>query len=245
MNTLSLNRTQYLFSKYFIENWKKDLRNFLVLFIVAGFSGYKQDVSLSMIIIVILAFMYAGRIFGMFSYKPKGMNYLLIPASTIEKTIVNLILVNIYYLAALFIFYVGGIIFGDLLHSLVHDNSFTWDFVKNAISFDYTTILPLLLCESILTFGSVYFKRKAVIKTFLYLFCFFLLIGIVDSSLVYFFTENHSIVDSTNTYYLEKSCSTEAGFFNEYGKCLAIITTIFFTFFFWVLSFLRLKETEV
>jgi hypothetical protein len=157
MSTISLNRIQYLFSKYFIENWKRDLSNFLILFIIAGFSGYQLDLSLSVIIFVILAFIYAGRIFGMFSHKPKGMNYLLIPASTAEKTIVNLILVNVYYLSALFISCVVGIIFGNLLNSLVHNYSFTWDFVKQAISFDYTTFLPLLLCESMLIFGSIYF----------------------------------------------------------------------------------------
>jgi len=245
MSTISLNRIQYLFSKYFIENWKRDMSNFLILFIIAGFSGYDGGFYLSKIIFVILAIIYAGRIFGMLGYKPKGMNYLLIPASAGEKTLVNLILVNIYYLAALYICYILGFLFGDLIHTFIHGDVFSLDSVRNAASFDYTTILPLLLCESILIFGSVYFKRKAIIKTVLYLFCFFLLIMVVDSSLVYFFTENHSIVDSTNTYYLEKSFTGGSGFFSEYGKIFAIGGTIFFTLFFWVLSFLRLKETEV
>lgn len=245
MSTISLNRIKYLFLKYFIENWKRDISNFLILFIISMFSGYGGVVSLSKMIFVILAFIYAGRIFGMLGYKPKGINYLLIPASTGEKTLVNLILVNIYYLAALYISYLLGFLLGDLVHTFIHGDIFSLVPVKNSVYVDYTTILSLLLCESILIFGSVYFKKKAIIKTVLYLFCFFLLIMVVDSSLVYFFTENHSIVASTNTYYLEKNFTGETAFFNEYGKKIAVGGTVFFTLFFWFLSFLRLKETEV
>jgi len=206
MSTISLNRIQYLFSKYFIENWKKDLSNFLIIFIIGGFSGYNTAFfNLSKIIFVIIAFIYAGRIFGMLSYKPKGMNYLLIPASAGEKTLVNLILANIYYLAALYICYMLGCLFGDLIHTFIYGVVFSLDSLRYALSFDYKTILLLLLCESILIFGSVYFKRKAIIKVALYFFCFFLLIMIVDSSLLYFFTEHQNIVDSPYNYTLAKS----------------------------------------
>lgn len=247
MNTLSFNRIKYLFSKYFIENWKKDITNFLILFIISGFAGYNLNntSSIANFVLVIMILVYASSTFGMLSYKPKAMNYMLIPASSQEKLIVNIILVNIYYLGVLYISYIAGFFAGNSIYVLMHSGGYSLLPFKEYASIDYNVILGLLLIQSIFIFGSVYFKRKAFLKTILAIFCFGLFIAFIDGGLVYFLTENHSMTITTNQYYMDGTSTGMKRFIDEYGQILQIVWSIIFTLYFWVMSFIRFRETEV
>ena len=233
MNTKNISN---LIKRYFIESGRKDINAFLLIVLIIAFvsffsvSGSIGD-SMMVFLLLIMGIVYAGRIFGVFQPAGKAIHYLTIPASTIEKTIANGLLVFVYYNIFLIVSLLLGNGIGGLAHKLL-DHAYIYHF---HIPFDLDNLLLLLILESVFMFGSIYFKNHAAIKTALVLFSIFLFFIILDfiilSQFIYHLDQHSFLFDNEN--------HSNFNFkWIEYG--ISALTFIFFNFMTW----LRLRETE-
>ncbi|MFA7103158.1 MAG: hypothetical protein WC142_08200 [Bacteroidales bacterium] len=230
--SLSLTRIKHLLNRYFIENWKKDLYVGLVLLVIAFVSNPIAGFSSFVYIVMIL--LYTGRIFGNLAHKASAQHYLMIPASTNEKLITNIFLSHIYYVLLLSVFLVLGILLRALILAPLCDDTSSCTFLIPYISF--ASYLSFLLFQSILVFGSVYFKKNAFIKTLLSLSAFFFFLTMLVIFIIRMNVGSMTRLAEEFDYYVR----------NPYPSYLIpSIISIVFTCFFWILSYFRLRETEV
>jgi hypothetical protein len=241
--SLSLTRIKHLLNRYFIENWKKDLYVGLVLLVIAfasnpmaGFSGF---------VYMVMVLLYTGRIFGNLAHKESAQHYLMIPASTSEKLIVNLFLSHIYYVLLLLVFLVSGILLRAFILSPFCEtfNCFSFLDAKKSM-FSFSSYVSFLSFQSILAFGSVYFRKNAFIKTLLSIAAFFFFLVML---VIFIFRLNP---DSLTPLMDEFKVMQESFMINRMlnyktSFCISTIIYIVITCFFWMLSYFRLRETEV
>ncbi|MCQ2265477.1 MAG: hypothetical protein MJZ46_05480 [Bacteroidales bacterium] len=228
-----------LLKRHFIENGRKDLRSFIGIILIIGFCSFCQAYGSTPkpfvgFIWVIITIVNASRIYGVLYPANRAMSYMMIPCSTTEKYFVNSILVFVYYNILFFV----SITLGQWLGAIVHD--LVW---KTQI-FNFTTLLSshapviisvLLAMESIVMFGSVYFKKHVFWKILLSLWIISTVISILLYVLLVFNMPalvafmNAKINDGTFV-----NCPSGIGYL------FVFITFIFFNFMTW----LRLRETE-
>ncbi|MDD4581562.1 MAG: hypothetical protein PHH25_04240 [Bacteroidales bacterium] len=233
--SLSLTRIKHLLNRYFIENWKKDLYVGLVLLVIAFASNPMAGFSSFVYIVMIL--LYTGRIFGNLAHKESAQHYLMIPASTSEKLITNIFLSHIYYVLLLLVFLVLGILLRALILAPYCDESLCYTFLKfKLISFNFASYLSFLSFQSILVFGSIYFKKNAFIKTLLSIAAFFFFLTMLVIFIVRMYEGNMTLLVEEFEYYVR---NPSASFY------ISTIISIVATCFFWILSYFRLRETEV
>ena len=179
----------------------------------------------------LMGIIYAGRIFGIFLPAGRAIHYLTIPASTMEKTIANGLLVFVYFNALLITSLLLGNTLGGLAHKLL-DPNYHYHFY---MPFDWDDLILILIFESVFMFGSIYFKQRAAIKTSLVIIAIFLFFIILDTALIgrYFMYTNPE-----NIQHLRKNFNNLNGELIEYT--ISILTFVFFNFMTW----LRLRETE-
>ena len=237
MKNISFYRIGLLFKRYFSENWKKDVIVAAIIFAVEMLTSLEQETSsMSWFLLFVFFMLYSGRIFGMLGKPQKAINYLMLPASGCEKLTVNLILSHFYYPVLLIAASCLGIWASSFLCYFIYD-----EFTFKSIEFWETTriwsteiwiaALFLLVTNAIMMFGSVYFKKGAVIKTLLCELVFFKLYVISIAFFVFKMAvfENAIITTPDQIYW---------------AKVILISFILCMTAFFWTLSYFRLKETE-
>lgn len=235
MKNISFYRIGLLFKRYFYENWKRDVIVAAIVFAVEMMTSLQQEVStISWAMLFVFFILYTGRIFGMLG-KPQGaVNYLMLPASSGEKLAVNIILSHFYYPVLLVLASSLGILASSFFCYFIYDE-FTF---KTIDFFGATEIwaveiwylcLFILLNNAVMMFGSVYFRRAAVIKTLLCEAAFFILYAIVVVLIVF---KNYA-----HEFYAPAEEITG-------GNAILSVFALCVIAFFWVLSYFRLKETE-
>ncbi|MBO7134632.1 MAG: hypothetical protein J6W06_10825 [Bacteroidales bacterium] len=237
MNNLSYNRIVLLLQRYFRENWKIDL---IIAAIVFGFdtlSSLNQgSSSISIFMIIVLLAIYSGRMFAILGRPQGAMNYLMLPASPLEKVLTGILLSGLYFPIVIFASSLLGIMASIPICAMIYNSGLVMksiNFLPN-VEFSPKIIIAvalfILMINSIMMFGSVYFKRKAVIKTMLCLLAFNFAVTVIGLILGWIIYKRNfmllGIEDPSYTY-------------NIVCIAMAIITV-----FFWVLSYFRLKETE-
>lgn len=238
MKDISSRRIGLLFKRYFRENWKKDV---IVASIIFGvemlFSLDCESSSISFTLLCVFYLIYSGRIYGMLGNPQRSINYLMIPASAGEKAIVNICLSQFYYPLLLVAAACLGILASTVTCAFLFSCELTFKHILflpgggTMISEKVLMIIMFMMFNSALMFGSVYFRRKAIIKTLLCEAAFFIvlviLVGIVFKITI---AGGNSII--TNAVLLDNSVYIMIPF-------MALIMV-----FFWILTFIRLRETE-
>jgi hypothetical protein len=229
MKNISLYRIGLLFKRYFCENWKKDVIVASIIFAVEMLTSLNPGASaISWIVLFVFFILYSGHIFGMLGKPQKAINYLMLPASNGEKLTVNIILSHFYYPALLILASCLGIWASSFFCYRIYG-----EFEFKTINFVFTrgwhVYLFLLLSNAIMMFGSVYFRKAAVIKTLLCEAAFCTLYVIV--MMVIFFKICNYDTDLT----IDKI---------DASNLILYIFMLCVTVFFWILSYFRLKETE-
>ena len=233
MKNISFYRIGLLFKRYFCENWKKDAIVAAIIFAVEMLTSLEQETShISWFLLFIFFILYSGRIFGMLGKPQRAINYLMLPASGCEKLTVNLILSHFYYPILLIAASCLGIWASSFFCYFIYDE-FTFKSINYMGIVGSSTIwyacLFLLLNNAVMMFGSVYFRKAAVIKTLLCEAAFFMLYAIVMVLFIFKTVINEMYVTADKI---------------EYGNVILIVFMLCVTVFFWVLSYFRLKETE-
>jgi len=250
----SLKRIGLLLRRYFIENQNYELYLWSILTIV--FMIFRNGNSASAILIVTGA-LYAVRFFKVFNFAPNGIQYLLIPATQLEKTISVFLLNTVYFILMFTVVFSVGNVIGNLLEQLIFSTSDTvaLQFFQSSKSFEFNiqglkniwiSFGVFAAIQAIFTLGSLYFKRNAILKTLLSLFVVAVALGILE----YF------IFKITFGSVTETLKALNAGDFvwdeNIFPKALTETWKIFWSIsgylfipFCWIVSYFRLTEKEI
>lgn len=251
---MNINNIKNLLIAYFIENWKKDVINLSVMALITlvfNFIGPSHDSVIEVVVAVIWLFLYASRIFNELGNSSKSIHYLMIPANHYEKTISAMLLVNIYFVvlmaAGIWIGYSISYFLQNQILSALYDPSTLGSYMSRYQSSVFGEgLLAFYVVLSVFFFGSIFFRRKAFVKTILWT----VLIAIAFGGIITFVTwlnmksfgaasfngDIHILFPLTHQdpQIVNKVISDGCGYCIE---CVVII-------YFYVLSFLRLKETE-
>ncbi len=245
----SKDRMLLLTRSIFIQNRSKDLRLALVIAGIMAFFGLVSpsygDYDLFGVVNVCVLLVLAGTTYKMLAVPSRAMEYLMLPASTAEKTVVTIAYLDIYYVLLLMASSYVGFYFGQMLQNLIAIIPFFrdlfgssgHDFALSAVSFKELgdNLLLLIAAMSVLMFGSLYFRRHAILKTLLVFcgFCFALFI--LDMAVIAGVGSAFELsIRNVNLPDLPKWAET----------MIEIMVPCLFTLFFWFMTYLRLRETE-
>lgn len=198
---------------------------------------------------------YASQYFSDLGSRPKGINFLLVPASAFEKLLCSLLYsVVLFFAVFLTSYYLVDTLMVAIANSLPHTPKTTvlniFNVVVIPVNHDSTVnfLLFFFAVQSAFLLGSVYFEKYSFIKTIISCFVF----GFILFCFVYFF----------GTKFLPNG-DYPKGFFNAYrvyidgvndrlvqlpdwvGQVLRFL--VFYTIapFLWIVTYLRLKEKQV
>jgi len=233
-------RIKLLFLRFFRENWKKDLLFFSIFFAISILGGARNSSEFVFTMFTLCFIYFAGISFSVLKNRFSGENYLMIPANGLEKVSVNIILVNLYYGGILWVLANVGVLLGVFFRQLIAPDfvfsHITMADLQNIFHMNVESLLFYFLFAAVFTFGSVYFKRRAIIKTIGIIFAFFSLIFLIDGLLIHFFIKD--IYHFKCNFYIDK----ESLFSTRWA---VMVIEIIIILFFWGLTYLRLKETEI
>jgi len=192
----------------------------------------------------------ASRSFSVLYNKQKGIEYLLLPASMFEKFVAKLIFSTVGYilmaLAGYFIFSLIGSGLSFLAFGRGHG-------VFNPFTREVWQMIALYVAtSSVVFFGSVYFKKLPLVKTILML-CgiaigYAVLSAVIFRFLFWGFFDGFILVNDEMMNLFRIQAGMSAQFMNFFENLYSVLKVIFWFIvpaFFWVLTFLRLRETEV
>lgn len=183
------------FKKHIVDNLRLYLMSLVVLvgvLVALGLFGIltnsREVVKLSFIFPFYGVLLYGtGLIFTGFSFiqladKPRGIDYLLLPASHFEKFLTTLLITTVGFLLVYHIAFGTATLIGTFILSLSSE--------KHVINFDFSKDLRddvmvlyhwWFMCQSIILLGSVYFPKYSIVKTLFAIFISVLLIWAINT----------------------------------------------------------------
>lgn len=205
---------------------------------------------------------YASQFFKDLSSRSKGINYLMVPASTLEKT-----LCSIFYVVILFVvvftvaFYLVNIItvgLANLVHpdysgvarnGIVHKAHISNIFriPGNPRNMAQYFFLLFFAVQSVAFLGSIYFPKYSYIKTAISITIVCLVIALVGFYFTSFFMPRGGFNElSTYRVFSEDGNETRVIQLPAWiGKVLKFLFFYAFPPIFWITTYFRLKEKEV
>jgi hypothetical protein len=203
--TINFNRIGLLLRRFFIENKNRELIFWGILILVFTF---RHGITFYCITVFVTGVFASARQFNVFAEKTSGIQFLLIPATHIEKLTTSILLNTVYFFGMSLLAYLIGntlgyglynlsvipphfneLIFNDLFDLFHPDFSFLG--LSNLAKFSPFSKVPTHLISLIIllsfiatqaTFmlGSLFFKRNVVAKTLLATFALSLIFGLIQ-----------------------------------------------------------------
>jgi len=203
----------------------------------------------------------AGLIFTGFSFiqlgdKPKGIDYLLLPASHLEKFLTTLLITTVGFLLVYHIAFGAATFISGVIVAL-SNNKYS---MKSDLPDDLSRDLQLLyhwwfMCQAIILLGSAYFPKYSIVKTLFAVFIFILLIGVVNATFMNILFYGHLAHWAASVPFFGAPL-IENGHVEEYRSVFLkspkwLLDALYFAWRFilppalWVLAYLRLKDKEI
>lgn len=203
----------------------------------------------------------AGLIFTGFSFmqlgeKPRGIDYLLLPASHFEKFLTTLLITTVGFLLVYHIAFGTATFLSFAIvslgrHSQGMDRIFHDDF-RNDITQLYHW---WFMCQAIMLLGAAYFPKYSVIKTLFAVFIFVLVIGLVNAAFINMLFYGHLMHWAASAPFFGVAI-TEHSHVEEYRSVFLeapqwMRDGLYFAWRFilppslWVLAYFRLKDKEI
>lgn len=249
---MSIINIKHLISHHFISQWKRELQIFAIMIFCAFFLLRAQDS-------IIQTFMWVSVLYSLVELRSvfaenKGMNYLLLPAQTSEKIASTFIIHQIFYvllsMAALALAY-------GINWLILHKTGlYYWtDYALKWQIFNFSQVVNALLSiwcwQVIFVFGSFYFKRRpglGILLTFMGIGIITFILSTASSfiALKYNISYPHFVTrlfDLSQQTILQSDGYFDNNFTNFPG--IFYILSAVHIIFWWLMSFLRLRETEV
>ncbi|MCL2727415.1 MAG: hypothetical protein FWD56_03435 [Bacteroidales bacterium] len=251
----SFYRIKQLAIRYLAERGRRDLIIIAAYFIAFAFlprlgGGNPSDASTSSLFTLILilgGMRFTARIFHEIHQPASGMHFLHIPASRLEKFLLNGVLTLLFYPVVCLLLYYGGTLFGNLIAPVVPS-------FLNYPVIDVSSIIPAaylkkmipqyLICQATFFAGSLFFKKHPTTKTLILFTSFFLAVGVIQLIVIKFLwgdidpMQNGAIViNSIDLFQAIESSSLLTG--------IKYISIAFVTAFFWFVAYFKFKEKQV
>ena len=226
----------------FLQNWKRDLCIFLCM--MGGMAIWKwlsvvlfqrgclfltyQPINFA---VAATVFCLASLTFRRLSNQSSGIMYLTLPASTLEKVVVAILQVQVYYFLLLFLPGLAGYVLSLCMLAPMYPSENVFFFIKliEWEGFGYN-LLALTAGASVMLFASVYFRKLALLWSSLIGFAVIFVTIVIDTAIARFFDGM-----------MVRSCQlSQSGMEAMYIMIFSLITL-----FFWFMTWLRLRETEV
>ena len=256
-NIFSLPRFFMLFKKHLLEKSKEYLLSALtlaiILFVILAFSANSNTIGLTEYLqqlVFIVTYILAGSIltsmiFLDLSNKSKATTYLMLPASHLEKYLVNWVFsFFIFQVVFTAVFYfVTSIVLSLGINEIGDGNTIfnIFDFKSKV----YQVCYVYLVAHSLMFYGAVYFRKKNFISTVFSLFLMGVLLIFFNNLLFSLLIKaevlitppfkNLSFIENFNRYYIE----------DETSSVFVLILMALSTGILWISAFYRLKEKEV
>ena len=246
--SFSFHRIGLLMKNIFLQNWKKDLCIFLCM--MGGMAIWKWlsmmyfmrvsdvdflDFHLSYwpinIAVIATLMVLASLTFRKLGNPASGIMYLTLPASTFEKVVVNILLINVYYFVLLVASGLAGYALSLCMLAPMFPsvNVFVGFRLIYWYGFGYFA-LALTAGAAAMLFASVYFKKLALLWSFLIGVAVLFVTIAINIAIAHWFD------GMMMRYYGLSQGAAEA----MYDVILSLVTL-----FFWFMTWLRLRETEV
>ena len=256
-NLFSLPRFLMLFRKHMLEKSKEYLLSTLTLTIIItallSFIAYKDSSGLRedmqgvafVISIILSGIIFTSKIFSDLGNKKKSTNYLMLPASHLEKYLVNWSLSYIFFqVVFIVVFYLATFIVLSFRINEIGNSNRVFNILDTQNNI-YLIFLVYLAVHSFMFFGSIKYRKNHFIKTIFLLFSFaslFSLFNWILSSLII----SPKILTSfplTSLRFIE-----DGKYYNithASNTVIAVSLTIIVSALLWLSAFYRLKEKEV
>lgn len=277
----SFNRWLLLVGKHWSENRKKYILGisaitgiimiwFLFNITMEGYRpmGFGTQVGTYFIGLFIVGCLYASTLFSDLSSKSKGINYLSLPASQLEKTLCTLLYgVIIFFIAYTTVFYIADFIMVKIANSVsyvywqrnhlagdvfVPQNIVNIFFLNEMSARDINTgpffLLGYLAVQSAYILGSVYFTRFSFIKTTISLLVTALFIMMFVGKVLSAFMPHGSFYQGITNYQIFDEGLGEQKIIRlpEWvGDSVLFLLKYAFAPIFWVVTYFRVKEKEI
>jgi hypothetical protein len=198
------------------------------------------------LILFIGGFVVSSKIFSPIHDRRQNYIYLTLPASDYEKFISKLLLSSVGWVIGATVCYVLFSIIAMAVSQLIWEDSMG---IFSPFKADYLTGMAVyLVLQSIFVFGSVYFQKNALAKTvgslFLFGLCLALITGLLARLIFAKYIPWHSNWEFDCSQYFNHVVDIKA-FFHGFVTVVKYLFWFGLAPFFWVLSVIRLKETEV
>ena len=175
--------------------------------------------------------------------KRRGMSYLTLPASSLEKYLSRFLITSIGYLIAGTVIY----ILLSLLSAWITTSAFKMShpifnpFSRNSLFF----MRLYIVCHSVMFFGAIYFRKNNLLKTLLSLFLLSLAISAVVAVYYRFVFHNHFVGFGLKMVNNLEEVEPTQDFIKFITGSSSVILYWIMAPFFWITGYLRFKETEV
>jgi len=250
--TFSFNRLSLLLKRFFIENQNREMMFWGILTIV--FTLVHQTYSLKMIL-YITGFLFAGRLFKVFSFAPGGMHYLLIPATHAEKLTANILLSTFYFFIMTMVTYsIGNLLGTGIMNQVLGtSNPVSWDLFHAEAMHNYghvnvsskngfwDLVTSFATIQAIFMLGSLYFSRNAVGRTMFSLLGLGIVLSLIQLILIKIVFGTFSLTSDMVSMNIMISNSSIPSWIAMAFKTAGYLLIPFL----WVVSYFRLTEKQI
>jgi hypothetical protein len=275
--TFSFQRWSLLVAKHWAENRKRYLLS-IVAFISLIFVWYVfvmltdnsnplaeglQHITYFFSLFAVGPF-YASQFFKQLSSQPKAIDYLMVPASSLEKLACAVLYAVFFFLivftAAFYLIDVITVGLANLLHPSYNSSVNAQGIIQkahvvnvfqikgNPVNVAYYFLLLFLGIQSVALLGSVYFPQYSYIKTAIAVSLVALTIALFGFYFTSFFMPKGGFNEQLTTYYVFPDKGGKAQIIQLPHWIGKVLKNLFFYAFppiFWITTYFRLKEKEV
>ncbi len=150
---------------------------FLVLPILVGGSvSVMSRINMIMLMTAVIMIVAPSKLFGTVNHQRKGLNYVLLPVSTLEKTLSMLFITSVF---TTFIMIAGLLILDTVGYLIMPLRLNEMLFTGRNMEIIGMEILSLLVLQSCFVLGNMLFKNQKVAKTILSLLGLVILVGLL------------------------------------------------------------------
>ena len=237
--TIPFNRIVLLLERFFIEDRNRELLFWGILTLVFTLIHNADSVKL---VLYISGFLFAARLFKVFSFTPGGMHYLLIPATHGEKLTTAILLSTVYFFGMTLLAYTIGSFTGTSITNMIFGTEIPvkWDLFYSTKDF-IDVLSKFALIQAIFMLGSLYFKRNALGRTMFSIIAINILIVIIEGSL---FKALFGTLSLSNEMFSMNNILSNTSIPSTIETVVRISTYILIPFL-WVVSYFRLTEKQV
>lgn len=185
-NILSAGRFGAYLKKHLVDNYRFYLMAVVVItglalllltfagVVESNFSTYSDLLPFYLIGMYVTGIIFTSMSFSELGNKPRGIDYLLLPASHLEKFLTTLLITTVGFLLVYhFAFFLAAKVL-DIIISLRHDKHLRNDLGElNNHNMWYLNYYFWVLAQSVFLLGAVYFHKYSFIKTTFYFIVFF------------------------------------------------------------------------